>query len=940
MKVRRTYALVIGGGPTGITTSLYFQKYGIPHILVEKDKYIDKIPKAHYYNNQTMEVWRGISHLDKCIENETEDLKLWRTFQYGLSIKKDKKICSYDNFFNKYIYSKGSKNGYVDKYYEDISPSKVAHLSQYKLLGILYTYYMNNIKCDSNKKRDFLKKIKLKLSTYKLFKNMFSISDLYNWPKDENFYRDFWGYDPSEVLIGYKFVNFMNINELNEIKEGSEQIETKQIHDDNCENNKTNKQNFIMTCVKNLYNNEEEIIFSNYVFVSEGGKSEIKMKLNINDENKKDYMKFVNIHFSSIYLSKLVRYNPSMLYFIFNKYIGVLVCHNYKHGDFVLHVPYIIQKELEIYNNKTKCLDIINKLVGFQLNDVHIYNIYKWTMHSSIASTFVDKKSKRIILLGDSAHKLPPSGGFGLNLGIGDALNITWKIIRIFKFEKNLFFENIKNLNISQVDKSCYKTYLKNEINKNNNFYNLLYKYKKDKIYNYIDSYNIERKLVAYYTIFHAVKNYEKGNNISSILGYNHSLVANIIEKISNKFIQNSFLFYSLINNVKVILHFINTLPYVFEYKQIKSENYSKKRGNILNLLYPGIDSCYSYINTMNSLDEKIVVNYNDDKIIQQNGIYENFNKSDDHIKNDVFGKVKKKKNPNIHREEINKCNSQSNDKIDNSNNNVSINNNICKENHENSIEKDNILNFLKKTNDKISTEYNKSSNNENDDNPFLNSQIFEEKKDNVPILKVCENIYEYKISNVNGGKIPHFNIYTFVGNHIYKISTIDLPVFNNPFLSFLVIVFDNTFLNNLIDDLLYHKIDKDKFSFCFWGSDVVVYQNQENQQIEFVEEYNFKKINNNIYNSIININTNLFSRNNNEHILENISKVKYKEISPKGYNVNYVFSAKIIQEMFLNVLQLKSKNSYVIVRPDKHIISASNNNLLDKLIQINKLYI
>ncbi|CDU20593.1 FAD-dependent monooxygenase, putative [Plasmodium yoelii] len=894
MKVRRTYALVVGGGPTGITTSLYFQKYGIPHILVEKDKYIDKIPKAHYYNNQTMEVWRGISHLDKCIENETEDLKLWRTFQYGLNIKKDKKICSYDNFFNKYIYNKGNKNGYVDMYYEDISPSKVAHLSQYKLLGILYTYYMNNIKCDTNKKREFLKKIKLKMSTYKLFKNMFSISDLCNWSKDykndssiaedEKCYRNFFGYDPSEVLIGYKFVDFMNINEM------------KQVYDDKKneknEKNEQNEKNLIMTCVKNLYNNEEEIILSNYVFVSEGGKSEIKMKLNINDENKKDYMKFVNIHFSSIYLSKLVRYNPSMLYFIFNKYIGVLVCHNYKHGDFVLHIPYIIQKELEIYSNKSKCLDIINKLVGFQLNDVNIYNIYKWTMHSSIASTFIDKKSKRIILLGDSAHKLPPSGGFGLNLGIGDALNITWKIIRIFKFEKKLFFENIKNYNISQVDKSYYKTYLKNEIDKNNNFYNLLDKYKKDKINNYIDSYNIERKLVAYYTIFHAVKNYEKGNNISSILGYNHSLVANIIKKISNNFIQNSFLFYSLINNVKVILHFINTLPYVFEYKQIKSEKCSQKRGNILNLLYPGIDSCYSYINTMNPLD---------DKIIKKNEIYENFDK------NDVLGKVQKKEPSNMHREEKNKSNSQINDKINSSNN-------ICEENYENFIEKDNILNF----------------------------QIFEKKKDNVPRLKVCENIYEYKISNINGGKIPHFNLYTFLGNNIYKMSTIDLPVFNNPFLSFLVIVFDNTFLNKLIDHLLYHKIGKDKFSFCFWDSDVVVYQNQENQQIEFVEEHSFKSMDDNdsIRDSIINISTDLFSRNNNEHILENISKVKYKEISPKGYNVNYVFSAKIIQEMFLNVLNLKSKNSYVIVRPDKHIISASDNNLLDKLVQINNLYI
>ncbi|CAD2104384.1 FAD-dependent monooxygenase, putative [Plasmodium vinckei brucechwatti] len=937
MKVRRTYALVVGGGPTGITTSLYFQKYGIPHILVEKDKCIDKIPKAHYYNNQTMEVWRGISHLDKCIANETEDLKLWKTFQYGLSIKKDKKICSYDNFFNKYIYNRGSKNGYVDTYYEDISPSKVAHLSQYKLLGILYTYYLNYIKCDSNKKRDFLKKIKLKLSTHRLFKNMFSIPDLCNLSQDhkdnssvtenEKCYKNFLGYDPSELLIGYKFVNFMNISELNKIKEGGDKIETEQSYDDNCENDKTNKQNFIMTCVKNLYNNEEEIIFSNYVFVSEGGKSEIKTKLNINDENKKDYMKFVNIHFSSIYLSKLVRYNPSMLYFIFNKYIGVLVCHNYKHGDFVLHIPYIIQKELEIYNNKTKCLDIINTLVGFQLNDIHIYNIYKWTMHSSIASTFVDKKSKRIILLGDSAHKLPPSGGFGLNLGVGDALNMTWKIIRIFKFEKDSFFENIKNLNISQVEKSDYKSYLKNEINKNNDFYNLLDKYKKDKIDNYIDSYNIERKLVAYYTIFHAVKNYEKGNNISSILGYNHSLVANIIEKISNHFIQNSFLFYSLINNVKVILHFINTLPYVFEYKQIKSENCSKQRGNILNLLYPGIDACYSYINTMNPLDEKKVGNWNNEELIKKRETYENFDNSD------VLERVEKNEAPNMHREEIDQCSSKSDNKMNDRNNTI-------EENHEISNEKDTIFNALKKTNDKIGIEYSKFIDGENCDGPFLNSQIFEKKKDNIPRLKVCENIYEYKISSVNGAKIPHFNLYTFGCNNIYKISTIDLPVFNNPFLSFLVIVFDNTFLNNLIDDLFFHKIDKDKFSFCFWDSDVVVYQNEKNQQIEFVEESNFKNLDNNIYDSKININNNLFSRNNNEDILGNISKVKYKEISPKGYNVNYIFSAKIIQEMFLNVLQLKSKNSYVIVRPDKHIISASSDNLLDKLIQINKLYI
>lgn len=37
-------------------------------------------------------------------------------------------------------------------------------------------------------------------------------------------------------------------------------------------------------------------------------------------------------------------------------------------------------------------------------------------------------------MAGDSAHAFPPSGGFGLNTGIGDAVNLAHKLSRVANF--------------------------------------------------------------------------------------------------------------------------------------------------------------------------------------------------------------------------------------------------------------------------------------------------------------------------------------------------------------------------------------------------------------------------------------------------------------------------------------------------------------------------
>ena len=62
-------------------------------------------------------------------------------------------------------------------------------------------------------------------------------------------------------------------------------------------------------------------------------------------------------------------------------------------------------------------------------SDINIKAINKWRMEAVVADKMMDSTEQpRIFLAGDSAHAFPPSGGFGLNTGIGDAHNLSHKL--------------------------------------------------------------------------------------------------------------------------------------------------------------------------------------------------------------------------------------------------------------------------------------------------------------------------------------------------------------------------------------------------------------------------------------------------------------------------------------------------------------------------------
>ena len=70
-------------------------------------------------------------------------------------------------------------------------------------------------------------------------------------------------------------------------------------------------------------------------------------------------------------------------------------------------------------------VDLIRRGTGLPDLAVEVLRNDPWVAHQFLADRY---GTRRVFLAGDAAHLHPPFGGFGMNMGIGDAVDLGWKI--------------------------------------------------------------------------------------------------------------------------------------------------------------------------------------------------------------------------------------------------------------------------------------------------------------------------------------------------------------------------------------------------------------------------------------------------------------------------------------------------------------------------------
>jgi 2-polyprenyl-6-methoxyphenol hydroxylase-like FAD-dependent oxidoreductase len=74
------------------------------------------------------------------------------------------------------------------------------------------------------------------------------------------------------------------------------------------------------------------------------------------------------------------------------------------------------------------CIAYVRTALGAPDLPIQIESVQRWSATADWAERFSDG---RILLAGDSAHVMPPTGGFGGNTGIQDAYDLAWKLAAV-----------------------------------------------------------------------------------------------------------------------------------------------------------------------------------------------------------------------------------------------------------------------------------------------------------------------------------------------------------------------------------------------------------------------------------------------------------------------------------------------------------------------------
>ncbi len=172
-----------------------------------------------------------------------------------------------------------------------------------------------------------------------------------------------------------------------------------------------------------------ETVTAQYAIAADGPRSAVRESLGIEMEGPGTLGTQLGIYFHAD-LSRFTRGNTNALYWLYNPDAqGVIISLD---GDQRWHLLFAYDSEREAFEDypPERCESIVRRLIGDDSVDIDIRSILPWRMRAAVATR---TRSDRIFLAGDAAHTMPPTGGMGMNTGIGDAHNLAWKLHAVLR---------------------------------------------------------------------------------------------------------------------------------------------------------------------------------------------------------------------------------------------------------------------------------------------------------------------------------------------------------------------------------------------------------------------------------------------------------------------------------------------------------------------------
>lgn len=182
----------------------------------------------------------------------------------------------------------------------------------------------------------------------------------------------------------------------------------------------------VLSTLVDTRSGEQHLVHSRYLLATDGAGSEVRQALGIGMDGPDALQTSMMIHFQAD-LRSLLADRPAILYFLFAPGTSHSLIAYDMGGNWVLMHRVTPEAKVEDFTEAV-CRQLIRVAVGVEVPDLHIKGVRRWVMSAQVAQRY---REGRAFLVGDAAHRFPPSGGLGLNTGIAEIDNLAWKLAMV-----------------------------------------------------------------------------------------------------------------------------------------------------------------------------------------------------------------------------------------------------------------------------------------------------------------------------------------------------------------------------------------------------------------------------------------------------------------------------------------------------------------------------
>jgi len=174
--------------------------------------------------------------------------------------------------------------------------------------------------------------------------------------------------------------------------------------------------------VANLRSGTVRRVRCQYLVGADGARSLVRQFLGIGMTGESGVAKNYSIIFRAPDLAARHSHGPAIMYWMVNPDVPGMLGPMDQHGLWFYRATKLAN---DVDPATVDPVELVRRGTGLTDLAVEVIHGDPWVAHSLIADSY---SKGRIFLAGDACHLHPPFGGFGMNMGIGDAVDLGWKL--------------------------------------------------------------------------------------------------------------------------------------------------------------------------------------------------------------------------------------------------------------------------------------------------------------------------------------------------------------------------------------------------------------------------------------------------------------------------------------------------------------------------------